>query len=147
MYDKGLRSAVNMLSRREHSIFEMTRKLELRDIPPDDIDKVIAKLIESDLLSNERFAEMYVRMRSNKGYGLVRIRKEMQERGVEEALIAEYLEGAELDWYAMARDVRQRKFGEELPSEFAQRAKQMQFLQYRGFSRAQLNAAMKGLDD
>ena len=147
MYDKALRSAANMLARREHSVFELTRKLQQRDIPPDVIAKVIAQLVADRLLSNERYAESYVRMRSNKGYGPVRIRMEMQERGVEEVLIEEYLDGAEVDWFELAREVRVRKFGEESPGEFEKRAKQMRFLQYRGFSHAHLNAALKGLDD
>lgn len=147
MYDKALRSAANMLARREHSVFELTRKLQQRDFPPDVVDKVIAALLADRLLSNERYAESYVRMRSDKGYGPVRIRMEMQERGVEERLIEEYLDGAEVDWFGLAREVRERKFGEELPGAFEQRAKQMRFLQYRGFSQAHMNAALKGLDD
>lgn len=147
MYDKALRSAANMLARREHSVFELTRKLQQRDFPADVIDKVIATLIADRLLSNERYAESYVRMRSNRGYGPVRIRMEMQERGVEEALIETYLDGAEIDWFGVAREVRVRKFGEGLPEAFEQRAKQMRFLQYRGFSHAHLNAALKGLDN
>lgn len=147
MYDKALRSAANMLARREHSVFELTRKLQQRDIPPEVIDRVIAVLIADRLLSNERYAESYVRMRSNRGYGPTRIRMEMQERGVEEVLIEEYLDGADVDWFALAREVRERKFGEESPAAFEQRAKQMRFLQYRGFSHAHLNAALKGLDD
>lgn len=147
MYDKALRSAANMLARREHSVFELTRKLQQRDIPPDVIDKVIAALIADRLLSNERYAESYVRMRSDKGYGPIRIRMEMQERGVDEVLIEEYLDGAEVDWFELACEVRTRKFGEELPEAFEQRAKQMRFLQYRGFSQAHMNAALKGLDD
>lgn len=147
MYDKALRSAANMLARREHSEFELTRKLQQRDFPADVIDKVIAALIADRLLSNERYAESYVRMRSARGYGPVRIRLEMQERGVEEVLIETYLDDADIDWSGLAREVRVRKFGEEPPAAFEQRARQMRFLQYRGFSHAQMNAALKGLDD
>ena len=147
MYDKAIKSAMNMLSRREHSVLELTRKLQLREIPSSVIDEVIGSLIENNLLSDERFAESYVRMRSARGYGPQRVRLELQERGIGSDLIGCYLDEAEIDWYELANEVRSRKFAEDVPNEFELRAKQMRFLQYRGFSHAQINAAMNGMDD
>jgi len=147
MLAKTYQSAMNMLARREHSVFELTRKLQQKDFPSELITEVIARLVADNLLSDERFAEAYLRMRSAKGYGLQRIRLEMKERGVASELIGDAIEQSDIDWYALASDVRDRKFGEQPPEEFALRARQMKFLQYRGFSHAQINAAVTGLDD
>jgi len=147
MLDKTYQSAMNMLARREHSVFELARKLQQKDFPSEMITEVIEQLVADNLLSDERYAEAYIRMRSARGYGLQRIRMEMQERGVASELISDAIEQSEVDWVALALDVRNKKFGEQQPEEFSVRAKQMKFLQYRGFSHAQINAAVTGLED
>ena len=147
MLAKAYQSAMNMLARREHSVFELTRKLQQKDFPSILINEVIETLLADNLLSDERYAEAYIRMRSARGYGLQRIRLEMKERGVAAHLIDDAIEQSDVDWYALANDVRDRKFGEQRPEEFELRAKQMRFLQYRGFSHAQINAAVTELDD
>ena len=87
MFDKALKSATNMLSRREHSVLELARKLENKDFPDEVIDRVINELINARLLSNERYAESYVRMRSGKGYGPARICLELKERGIDKLMV------------------------------------------------------------
>jgi regulatory protein len=147
MYDKALQSATRMLASREHSVLEMTRKLQQRDYPAEVVAVVITNLLKARVLSDERYAEVYVRMRSAKGYGASRIRNELRERGVDDATVEQGFAENAIDWFALAAEVRARKFGDDLPADFALKAKQMRFLQYRGFTQAQLSAAMKGLDD
>jgi len=147
MLAKTYQSAMNMLARREHSVFELTRKLQQKDFPSELIQEVIERLVADNLLNDERYAEAYVRMRSARGFGLQRIRMEMKERGIASELISDAIEQSEIDWNALALEVRNQKFGEQPAEEFSLRAKQMKFLQYRGFSHAQINAAVTGLDD
>jgi regulatory protein len=45
------------------------------------------------------------------------------------------------DWRARAFEVRIRKFGPEAPEDWAERARQARFLQYRGFSSDHIRAA------
>ena len=146
MYDKALQSATRMLAGREHSVQEMTRKLLQKDFSAEIVDEVISSLVKARVLSDARFAEAYVRMRSAKGYGPSRIRNELRERGVEGETLEQGFEENAIDWVALAAETRARKFGEDLPEDFAGQAKQMRFLQYRGFTQAQINAAVKGLD-
>jgi len=147
MLAKTYQSAMNMLARREHSVFELTRKLQQKDFPSELISEVIERLVADNLLSDERYAEAYVRMRSARGYGLQRIRMEIQERGVASELISDAIAQCEIDWHALALEVRNKKFGEQQPADFALRTKQMKFLEYRGFSHAQINAVVTGLDN
>jgi regulatory protein len=144
-YDKALQSATRMLAGREHSVLEMTRKLQQKAFSADIVDEVIAGLVQANVLSDTRFADVYVRMRSSRGHGPTRIRMELQERGVDAETIDSAFEENAIDWAALAVEVRQRKFGEALPQDFAGQAKQMRFLQYRGFTQAHINAAVKGL--
>ena len=77
-----------------------------------------------------------------KGQGPVRIRMELKKRGVNSDTIRLHLDDAGLDWNGLARDVRQRKFGSAMPAEYKQKARQMRFLEYRGFGSEHIRAAL-----
>ncbi|MFW5450016.1 MAG: regulatory protein RecX [Methylophagaceae bacterium] len=130
--------AMNLLARREHSIAELTTKLLKAEFEPDDINNIISKLTESDLQSDSRFAENYLRYRSNRGFGSQRIRQELKQRGVMVDIINAALKGADIDWFSLAMIVRCKRFGEQSPDDYKDRAKQQRFLQYRGFTHEQI---------
>jgi regulatory protein len=62
-------------------------------------------------------------------------------------MIQEALSEAEQDWSALAREMRQKKFGADVPSDFKEKARQMRFLQYRGFEPSQIQAAVSAYDE
>ena len=95
--------AVGLLARREHSAFELQRKLSQRGFDPLVIDDVISRLAEQGWQSDARYAEAYVRMRVERGYGLQSIRAELGQRGVARALIQSALDEADVDWLACAK--------------------------------------------
>ena len=130
--------AVGYLANREHSALELTRKLQKAGFDELDVEDTIAQLQQAGLQSDERFAESYVNSRANRGYGSVRIKMELKERGVNSDIITEKLQQAEIDWFALAAEVRCKRFGEQNPEEFKSRAKQQRFLQYRGFTHEQI---------
>ena len=136
-------AALNLLSRREHCRAELLAKLLARGHEPDAIGPVLDALEDERLLSDARYAESYLRVRSSKGYGPQRIRAELRERGVDTGLIHESMSEAQNDWFELARQVREKRFGHALPGDFKERAKQMRFLQYRGFDSAQIHAALE----
>ncbi len=91
------------------------------------------------LQSDTRFVEQYVAMRRQRGYGPVRIRVELQERGINAALINEGLEQSEEDWLECLRRAHDKKFGSEPPADFKEQARRANFLRYRGFSAEQIH--------
>src|SRR5690606_12946791 len=95
------------------------------------------------LQDDARFAESLVSARIRQGKGPVRIRLELAERGIDPALAEQALAECGEDWLALARRVRERRFGAELPADFPGKARQMRFLQYRGFEPDQIAAAMQ----
>lgn len=139
--------AVSYLARREHSALELRRKLDKSGFDSAEIEHVLAQLQQADLQSDERFAESYVRSRINRGYGKTRIRVELQERGVADELISDSLQQAEVDWFALAAEVRRKRFGEQNPDDFKSRAKQQRFLQYRGFSHDEITESFNLTDN
>lgn len=134
--------AMNWLARREHSLFELREKLAARDYEPDIIAATVAQLAADGLVSDERFAAALIAVRIRKGQGPVRIRAELKRRGVSMELIRMHLDTAGLDWNQLASDVRLKKYGEDVPREFKEKARQQRFLEYRGFSGEQIRAAL-----
>lgn len=139
----ALASAMRLLLRREHATRELEKKLTQKGYSDVDIAKAIAEVTNLGYLSDTRFAEHYVRHRASAGFGPLRISEEMRERGVSEQDIEAGLSLYEGDWGENARHVRDKKFGTVEPSDFKEKAKQMQFLQYRGFAHGEIRKVVE----
>ncbi|MBC8210349.1 MAG: regulatory protein RecX [Gammaproteobacteria bacterium] len=127
-------TAMDLLSRREHSRQELSNKLLQREYTPSEISLALDRLEQDGLLSDQRFAECFVSQRVARGYGPIRIRHEMQQRGIDETIVETLLSSSELDWTDAMQQQRKKKFGAELPREYKEKTKQARFLQNRGFS-------------
>ncbi len=129
---------------REHSRVELARKLERRH-PSDIVARVLDGLADQGLQSDERFAEQYVHSRRNKGYGPVRIRAELAERGIAEGIVSRELDGfGNEEWRALMQEVAQRKFGATLPEDRREMARRGRFLASRGFPSWMINEYLFG---
>ncbi len=138
-----LHAAEHLLSMREHSQFELEKKL-LRRFELEIVQQVLQNLKQQDLQSDARFAEQYVYSRRNKGYGPLRIRSELRERGIADELIATWLDAAEQDWHAVMLGVAERKFGVQPPADRKEMAKRGRFLSSRGFPSWMINEYLFG---
>lgn len=98
------------------------------------------------LLSESRYAEAYVSQRSARGFGPLRIQEELKSRGLTQAA-ADWVDVNGPEWEARARAAREKRFGAAGPTDLRERARQMRFLQYRGFTAAQIRSALGGTDD
>lgn len=135
--------AMDLLARREHARAELVAKLVKRDHDADEIEVVIDELAAEGLQSDARYAEAAVASKSRRGIGPVRIRAELRSAGVADATIEIALDEAEIDWDELAEAARRKRFGDEQPDDFPTKAKQMRFLQRRGFDGDQLAAAFE----
>ena len=134
--------ALGFLARREYARLELRRKLLSKGYAAQVIDQVLTQLQTNQLLSDERFVESFIRARTNKGYGPLRIQQELQQRGIESTYIAEALDIHNAAWTAHAQQVRQKRFGQALPAAPHEKMKQMCFLQYRGFTNTQIKIVL-----
>ena len=126
-------AAVKLLSMREQSRHELCRKLRARSGDAELIDAVLDDLEQRGLLSDERFTENYVEQRSRKGYGPLRIRAELSERGIGHDAAARWLDEGPYDWNKILEQAAERKFGETAASDMRALAKRGRFLEQRGF--------------
>jgi len=126
--------AVRLLSRREHSTYEIRDKLLRRDFDEAEVEQALVELQQGDWLSDERYAEAYIRMRQQKGFGPIRIAIELNERGVKESIIDTYMYAGDENW----RQTLLRQYGKKYKNsdveDYNEKAKRIRFLQYRGFT-------------
>ena len=85
-------AAMRILNHRFNSEGELRRKLALKEFAPDVIGATIERLRGEKWLDDERFAASYVRTRVRKGFGRLRIKRELTAAGVERETIARALD-------------------------------------------------------
>lgn len=143
------RAAMDLLARREHGRVELTRKLRQRGAPPELIDSALDRLTEEGLLSESRYLESFIAYRARSGYGPLRIREELSQRGLLRSDIEQALRESGLDWQAELQETWQRKYSGQLPGDARERAQQGRFLSYRGYSMEMIGRLLsgRGLDD
>ncbi len=124
--------ALRLLGNREHSRKEIVIKLEQRRFDSEAIDTALGRLEELELLDDKSFAVNYVVSRSRKKpSGAYKLRYELLQKGVPDAIIDEVLE--EYDSAAQCLEAAQRKLRllkGDLP---VKRNKLYAFLVNRGF--------------
>ena len=64
-------ASLDIISRREHSEQEITKKLLKKFDTPEVIDQVITKLVTNNLIDDVRYTQMYVLARKRKGFGCI----------------------------------------------------------------------------
>lgn len=127
-------AALRLLARREHSRVELSHKLSRRGWPASEVESTIDELAAEHLQSDERFAESYARSRAAKHYGPVRIRAELAERGIDRALAERAIRELEADWFTLAADWYERRYGLEPPEDLREKSRRQQALARRGFA-------------
>jgi regulatory protein len=137
------RKAMDLLARREHAVEELVGKLVKSGFDDATARVAVARLGTEGLQDDGRYVESLVQTRIRQGKGPERIRAELRQQGIAADVVAEALDTAGVDWFAIARDVRLRKFGAAVPSDFKDKARQMRFLHYRGFDSAQVQGAFR----
>ncbi len=133
--------ALRLLARREHSLAELAGKLR-GYASPEELEALLEDLSRRRLLSDERYAESRAHALSRK-YGAARIAHELRAKGLDKGLAEQTAKAARATEVERAREVWLRKF-RVAPKTREERAKQMRFLQSRGFSFDAIRAVLGG---
>ncbi len=134
--------ALRLLARREHSRAELARKLRTYASPEEELETLLEDLSRRKLLSDERYAESRTHALSRK-YGAARIAHELRAKGLGKELAEQASGVARATEVERAREVWRRKF-RAAPRTREERARQMRFLQSRGFSFDAIRAVVAG---
>lgn len=138
-----MQKACDFLARREHSRRELKQKLARNCKDDELIEELLDKLSAEGLQSDTRFAESFVQQRYDKGQGPLKIKQELNQRGIDSGLIADCMNAEQLDWLALAEQTRVKKFGSDVPRDYQNKAKQSRFLYSRGFTSEQISLVLK----
>lgn len=130
---KAKASAMASLAMREHSVLELQQKLLRKGMPEGIVAEVLTDLQQNNLLSNERFAEVYWRQRAGKGFGPIKIRYELQQKGIDDDMIQHAFEKSEVDFFATIQAVYDKKYHPKRCCDLKEKARRQSFLYRRGF--------------
>ena len=141
--------ALQLLARRELTEKELRDRLIDRDHPRDEIDRVIAHLLESKALDDGRVARAYARTATDvKGRGRLRVMRELNAMGVAREIATEAVTEvfADVDERALIAKALQKKMrGKSRISDAREHARLYQFLMRQGFTPAGIVAALRKL--
>ncbi|WP_395375401.1 regulatory protein RecX [Marinicella sp. W31] len=130
---KARASALASLAMREHSVFDLAEKLLRKDYPAEIVADLVEVLQQEGLLSDFRFAEMYWRSRSSKGYGPIKIRQELELKQVSSDDVNSGMVAAAIDFEPIIIKVYAKKYKDQPVQDFKDKAKRMNYLYRRGF--------------
>ncbi|MBL7002508.1 MAG: regulatory protein RecX [Gammaproteobacteria bacterium] len=126
--------AMDYLARREHSRLELENKLNAKEFEKEEIAFALDRLQSENLQSDSRFAQSYIRYRAIKGFGPVKIKHELNAKGVSAEVIQQAEINAGFDWMEQLVSLNCRKFSQSPPQNLKDKQKRVRFLQQRGFS-------------
>jgi len=146
--------ALRLLSGREHSRAELERKLAAHAQASGELAGVLDDLQAKGFIDAGRVVESVIHRRASR-LGASRIRQELQQKGLEPALVREAVAGLQATELERARSVWRKKFGAghvtqaepRQPSSPEERARQMRFLAARGFGGETIRRVVSGADD
>jgi regulatory protein len=138
--------ALHLLGRRELSVKQLRHRLLDRDHPPEDVDRAVALLLENRALDDARVAAAYVRTALRvKGRGRLRIRRELQEMGIDADVAATALADAfgDVDERGLVTKAVDKKLRGKKITTRAEYARVFQHLVRQGFSPATIAAVLR----
>ncbi|MFT7402018.1 MAG: regulatory protein [Hydrogenophaga sp.] len=137
--------ALRLLGQREHSRLELERKLRSHEVEPGELARALDDLQAKGFINEQRVLESVVFRRAPR-LGAMRVRQELQAKGLAPEAVAQAVAGLRGSEVERAREVWRKKFGVQAEDPQS-RAKQMRFLASRGFGSETILRLVKGGDD
>lgn len=138
--------ALEFLSRREYAYLELFTKLGKYTEDSDEIKNVLDELQNSGYLSEERYIKSYLNSKSRKS-GLAKIKYSLKQKTGNAKLIEKIIKENPIDEYSSAKYLWEKKFGGMVATDQREIAKQIRFLQSRGYSFSIINRVIRGTSE
>ncbi len=135
--------ALDILSRREHSSYELKTKLKKFEPDEKDLNELIEKLKASNFIDDERFAALFIKSKAQSGYGPSYIAQYLAKKGISPDLYD--INSLDIDWQSICKDQFDKK-RQDKEINFKEKEKILRFLAYRGFSYEIIKSALKEYD-
>jgi len=135
--------AYRYLARREHACKELKDKLLRKGVCAQVVSEAVAELASEGLVSDQRFAEAYTRSRISSLFGPLKIRAELQKRGIVGQMIDEVLSQYDSQWPTLAQQWILKRQGTEWDRN--EKARLYRSGTSRGFSHEQMMNAFDAI--
>jgi regulatory protein len=132
--------ACRLLGRREYSVFELDRRIRQKWPQATAVDELLETLVEENLLSDERYAESFVRFRLQRFQGPLKIKAALRTKGISDALISRELDAHSEEWHELASKWLERQHPGSI--DFEKKKKYYRRLVNRGFTHDQAMDAL-----
>ncbi|TDQ56648.1 regulatory protein [Mesocricetibacter intestinalis] len=149
MSSLALSYVLNLLARREYSEYEIRCKMQEKGFNPQEIEQCLLHCRQKGWQCDKRFCENYLYARSQRGFGLNRIKQELRQlKGVRAEIISEAVQESDIDWQQLALSVLSKKFP-AYSSCKDQKSKQKiwRYMLSHGFEAQDFSALVGGGDD
>ena len=133
--------AFAVLTRKEFSKAELIEKLAAYAASREEVINLVNELSEQNYQSDQRVADIVLSSQKRKGKGPQRIKLALKNKKINSDLIQEELKA--IDWVEQAYQLKIKKFGNTVEKDPKLKAKQIRFLQYRGFD---MDVIMKAIN-
>jgi regulatory protein len=138
--DKARYQALNQLSRRQRSEWELRDYLKRKDYAPEVIEAVISQLADYGYVNDRKFADAWIaNRRLLKPTSSRRLRQELKQKRVGDSVIDEALEEDETDEFQVLRDLVERK---RKQTKYQDDLKLMQYLSRQGYNYDDIKSAL-----
>ncbi len=132
---------MDALARRDLASEDLRRKLLEKGYDGAVVAPLIEALRAEKLVDDSRYVENFVAYHAARGQGPGRVRLGLRQKGLQGELVEQCL-AAYPDWMLHLREVQRKKFGAGQPSNYPEKQRQVKFLNYRGFTGAQIRSAL-----
>ena len=132
--------AYRLLGRREYSVFELDRRIRQKWPEASNVEELVEALVEEDLVSDERYAEAFVRFRIQRHQGPLKIKAALRTKGISDGLISQELGTHSEEWTKLAARWLERQNPGEI--DFEKKKKYYRRIVSRGFTHDQAMDAL-----
>ena len=132
--------AYRLLGRREYSIFELDRRIRQKWPEASGISELVEALAGENLISDERYAEAFVRFRLQRFQGPLKITAALRTKGVSDVLVSREINAHSEEWTDLAAQWLERQNPGSI--DFEQKKKYYRRLTNRGFTHDQAMDAL-----
>ena len=145
----------DLLAKRRYSIRDMVKKLEARNnkyetlCTDQELQQILESLCKANLLNDQDYADFYLDWQiRRKPVGKIKIRQQLRLKGIDENLIAQAFNKAELDEFTLAKKLLAKKAQSYQSQQLKDpkiRARLLRFLASNGYNSATSYRALKDL--
>jgi regulatory protein len=140
--DAARHEAIGLLARRDFGAKELKGRLADAGYEATVADAAVTDLEDDRLVNDERYVESALASRIARGQGPVRIAMDLKRLGLAKDLVDRAVDARSPEWAERAAELRRRRFGAAPPGDPQERARQVRFLLYRGFTSDHVRAAL-----